>query len=62
MPPCVLPLVALNKPIPVCFSCHSYNIWHTWNEGLMGAFQTLREQGLLPLAQVDAHGNLRCAC
>lgn len=26
----------------------------------MGAFQTLREQGLLPLAQVDAHGNLRC--
>ena len=37
----------------------SYNIWHTWNEGLMGAFQTLREQGLLPLAQIDAEGNMR---
>ncbi|KAL4441531.1 hypothetical protein ABPG77_002035 [Micractinium sp. CCAP 211/92] len=38
---------------------YSYNIWHTWNEGLMGAFQTLREQGLLPLAQVDEQGNMR---
>lgn len=37
----------------------SYNIWHTWNEGLMGAFQTLREQGMLPLVQVDAEGNMR---
>jgi len=25
----------------------------------MGAFQTLREQGLLPLAQIDAAGNVR---
>jgi hypothetical protein len=25
----------------------------------MGAFQTLREQGLLPLAQIDAEGNMR---
>lgn len=25
----------------------------------MGAFQTLREQGLLPLVQVDEHGNMR---
>ena len=26
----------------------------------MGAFQTLREQGLLPLVQVDEHGTMRC--
>lgn len=37
----------------------SYNIWHTWNEGLMGAFQTLREQGALPLVQIDGDGNMR---
>ena len=37
----------------------SYNIWHTWDEGLMGVFQTLREQGLLPLVQVDKEGNMR---
>jgi hypothetical protein len=35
---------------------YSYNIWHTWNEGLMGLFQTLRELGQLPLASVGAGG------
>ncbi len=50
-----LGFVTLIYSSPVC----SYNIWHTWNEGLMGAFQTLREQGLLPLAQVDEQGNMR---
>ena len=36
----------------------SHNFWHTWNEGIMGAFQTLREQGLLPLAHVDRRGRI----
>ena len=26
----------------------------------MGVFATLREQGLLPMVQVDAEGNMRC--
>jgi hypothetical protein len=37
---------------------YSYNIWHTWNEGLMGGFQTLRELGHLPLASVGPGGVL----
>lgn len=37
---------------------YSYNIWHTWNEGIMGIFQTLREIGRLPLALVGEHGKL----
>lgn len=37
---------------------YSYNIWHTWNEGLMGLFQTLRELGQLPLAAVGPNGEL----
>jgi hypothetical protein len=36
----------------------SYNIWHTWNEGIMGLFQTLRELGKLPLAVVGDNGLL----
>lgn len=60
LPPFAQPVpwrrLALNPVLP--WFC-SYNIWHTWNEGLMGAFQTLREQGLLPLAQVDEQGNMR---
>lgn len=38
---------------------YANNIWHNWNEGLMGAFQTMRELGWLPLAQVDSHGHMR---
>lgn len=37
---------------------HSQNIWHVWNEGIMASFQTLRENGLLPLVQVDEHGHV----
>lgn len=48
-----------NKPTYFLQVRYSYNIWHTWNEGLMGAFQTLRDQGLLPLVQVDDSGNMR---
>lgn len=35
------------------------NIWHSWNEGLMGTFQTLRELGYLPLVQIDDQGYMR---
>ncbi len=38
---------------------HSENIWHAWADGLLGAFQTLREQGLLPLAEIDEKGNMK---
>ncbi len=37
---------------------YSYNIWHTWNEGIMGIFQTLRELGQLPMASVGPNGRL----
>ncbi|KAL4550286.1 hypothetical protein Ndes2526B_g08441 [Nannochloris sp. 'desiccata'] len=37
---------------------YSYNIWHTWNEGIMGIFQTLRELGQLPMASVGPNGKL----
>jgi len=37
---------------------YSYNVWHTWNEGLMGIFQTLRELGQLPMASVGPDGKL----
>ena len=36
----------------------SHNIWHSWGEGLAKVFSTLREQGYLPLAHVDAQGNV----
>ena len=37
----------------------SHNIWHSWGEGLAKVFSTLREQGYLPLARVDAKGNIK---
>eukprot|EP00887_Chlorella_sp_A99_P006086 scaffold22.g6086.t1 len=49
----------IDKPVYLLQARYSYNIWHTWNEGLMGVFQTLREQGYLPLVQVDSEGNMR---
>lgn len=48
----------IEKPVYVVQLQHNENIWHVWTDGLMGAFQTLREQGLLPLAQVDADGRV----
>jgi hypothetical protein len=36
-----------------------HNMWHTWAEGLVPAFQTLRELGYLPLMEVDAAGGAR---
>ncbi|GAB4816509.1 hypothetical protein N2152v2_003555 [Parachlorella kessleri] len=49
----------VDKPTYLLQVRYSWNIWHTWNEGLMAAFQTLREQGHLPLVQVDHAGNMR---
>jgi hypothetical protein len=49
----------VDKPTYFLQVRYSYNIWHTWNEGLMGAFQTFRELGYLPLVQIDDEGNMR---
>lgn len=46
----------VDRPTYLVQMQHSSNIWHAWNEGIQAAFQTLREQGLLPLVEVDAHG------
>jgi len=48
----------IDTPTYVVQVQHNENIWHVWTDGVMGAFQTLREQGLLPLAQVDAYGGV----
>ena len=56
------PLTPAPLPLPPPPASHrSHNIWHTWDEGIMGAWQTLREQGELPLARVGADGTYTCA-
>ena len=40
-------------------STHEFNIWHVMNDNLMGVFRTLREEGLLPLAEIDEEGNMK---
>ena len=47
------------RPVYLLTMQHSENIWHAWADGLLGAFQTLREQGLLPLAEIDDKGNIK---
>ena len=47
------------RPVYVLYTPHSNNIWHMLNDALMGAFQTLREEGLLPLAEIDGDGNMQ---
>jgi hypothetical protein len=47
------------RPVYLLTMQHSENIWHAWADGLLGAFQTLREQGLLPLAHIDEQGNMQ---
>lgn len=46
----------VDRPTYLVQMQHSSNIWHAWNEGIQAAFQTLREQGLLPLIEVDERG------
>ena len=48
-----------HRPTYLLTMQHNENIWHAWNDGLLGAFQTLREQGLIPLAEIDNNGNIR---
>ena len=47
------------RPVYIMFSPHRANIWHLFNDAIMGAFGTLREEGLLPLAEVDGRGGVR---
>lgn len=50
----------VEKPTYLVQTQMSDNIWHCWNEGIGGAFQTLRELGLLPLATVvDDEGTMQ---
>ena len=43
----------------VLYTPHRHNIWHMLNDALMGSFQTLREEGLLPLAEIDDDGTMK---
>ena len=48
------------RPVYVVFTPHHTNIWHILNDALIGAFQTLREEGLLPLLEIgDVGGGSR---
>ena len=46
------------RPVYVVQVPHDGNVWHVWHDALLGSFQTLREEGLLPLAQIDEEGNM----
>jgi len=47
----------VDRPTYLVQTQHGSNIWHAWNEGVMSSFQSLREHGLLPLAEIDEDGN-----
>lgn len=42
----------IHNPAILLQARYSYNIWHSFNEGIMSVFQTLRELGHLPLVRV----------
>jgi hypothetical protein len=44
------------RPVYVMQVPHPFNVWHVWNDALQGAYQTLREEGHLPLALVHDDG------
>jgi hypothetical protein len=46
------------RPVYVMYVPHPYNVWHVWNDALMGAYQTLREEGHLPLALIHEDGSM----
>ncbi|KAL4545351.1 hypothetical protein Ndes2526B_g00033 [Nannochloris sp. 'desiccata'] len=46
------------RPVYLMYVPHPYNVWHVYNDALMGLFQTLREEGHLPLAEIDEAGNM----
>ena len=43
----------VHRPVYVMYIPHPRSMFHNIHDALMGAFQTLREEGLLPLAEVD---------
>ena len=47
------------RPVYLLYTPHPTNVWHMLNDALMGAYQTLREEGLMPLAQIDSQGNMQ---
>jgi hypothetical protein len=47
-----------DRPVYVLYMPHASNIWHMLNDALLGVFQTLREERLLPLAEIDEEGNM----
>lgn len=49
----------IDRPVFLLHTPHFRNIWHILNDALMGAFQTLREERVLPLAEIDEEGNMR---
>jgi len=46
------------RPVYLMHVPHPSNVWHVFNDALMGVFQTLREEGHLPLAEIDEAGNM----
>jgi len=46
------------RPVYLMYVPHPSNFWHVFNDALMGVFQTLREEGHLPLAEIDDAGNM----
>jgi hypothetical protein len=47
-----------DRPVYLLYMPHAANIWHMLNDALMGVFQTLREERLLPLLEIDEQGNM----
>jgi hypothetical protein len=47
-----------DRPVYLLYMPHAANVWHMLNDALMGLFQTLREERLLPLAEIDEQGNM----
>jgi Glycosyltransferase 61 len=46
------------RPVYLMYVPHPYNVWHVWNDALLGAYQTLREEGHLPLARIYEDGRM----
>lgn len=42
----------IDEPVLLLHTRFPDNMWHTWTEGLLPAFQTLRELGYLPLIEI----------
>lgn len=49
----------VEEPTLLLHSRYPDNMWHTWTEGLIPSFQTLRELGYLPLMEISPVGAVR---